>query len=123
MTGSVLTRRSMIGGVAAGTAIAASTIVGSTRAQSAPKIVVLVHGTFCGGWTWRRVADLLEKKSHKVFAPTLTGLGGRAHLLSKDITLDTHIADIVGVIKWEDLRDIFCLVSHSYGGWIGSGAL
>ena len=42
--------------------------------------------------------------------------------MSKDINLDTHITDIVNVIKWENLADI-CLVTHSYGGWIGSGAL
>jgi pimeloyl-ACP methyl ester carboxylesterase len=36
--------------------------------------------------------------------------------------LDTHITDIVNVLKWESLEDV-CLVVHSYGGWIGSGAL
>jgi pimeloyl-ACP methyl ester carboxylesterase len=87
-----------------------------------PKTFVLIHGAYCGGWIWRRVSDLLEKKGQKVFSPTLTGLGERSHLLSKDINLDTHITDIVNVIKWEDLTDI-CLVVHSYGGWIGSGAL
>src|SRR5262249_2449702 len=54
--------------------------------------------------------------------PTLTGVGERSHLLSKDINLDTHIADLVNVFKWEDLKDV-CLVVHSYGGWPGSGAL
>ena len=34
-----------------------------------------------------------------VFSPTLTGLGERSHLLNKDINLDTHIADIVNVIR------------------------
>jgi len=38
------------------------------------------------------------------------------------VNLDTHIADVVNVFKWEDLRDA-CLVVHSYGGWPGSGAL
>src|SRR5262249_648446 len=75
-----------------------------------------------GGWCWRRVADRLQEKGHKVFAPTLTGVGERSHLLNKDINLDTHITDIVNVVKWEDLKDV-CLVVHSYGGWPGSGAL
>ena len=75
-----------------------------------------MHGAWHGGWCWRRVSDLLEKKGHKVFSPTLTGLGERSHLLSKDINLDTHITDIVNVFKWEDLKDV-CLVVHSYGGW------
>ena len=83
---------------------------------------VLVHGAWHGGWCWRRVADLLQAGGHKVFAPTLSGLGERSHLLSKDINLDTHITDIANVFKWEDLSDS-CLVVHSYGGWPGSGAL
>jgi pimeloyl-ACP methyl ester carboxylesterase len=88
----------------------------------APTTFVLVHGAWHGGWCWRRVSDRLEAKGHKVFAPTLTGLGERSHLLNKDINLDTHIADIVNVFKWEDLSGV-CLVAHSYGGWPASGAL
>jgi len=125
MTESNLSRRGVIGGITAGLGLAAATVsgdIGAARAQSAPKTFVLVHGTFVGGWYWRRVSDLLQKQGHKVFSPTLTGLGERSHLLSKDINLDTHITDVVNVIKWEDLTDI-CLVVHSYGGWIGSGAL
>src|SRR5207244_2150619 len=80
------------------------------------------HGAWHGGWCWRRVSDLLQQQGHKVFTPTLTGVGERSHLLSKDINLDTHITDIVNLFKWEDLKDV-CLVVHSYGGWPGSGAL
>ena len=120
MTDAHFTRRAALGVV--GAAAAAGELAGAARAQGAPKTFVLIHGTFCGGWMWRRVADLLEKQGHKVFAPTLTGLGERSHLLSKDINLDTHVTDVVNVVKWEDLSDI-CLVAHSYAGWIGSGAL
>jgi pimeloyl-ACP methyl ester carboxylesterase len=38
------------------------------------------------------------------------------------IDLDTHIADIVNVIKWEDLANVV-LVGHSYGGWVISGVV
>jgi pimeloyl-ACP methyl ester carboxylesterase len=86
------------------------------------KTFVLIHGSWHGGWCWQRVADLLRAKGHRVFTPTLTGVGERSHLLSRDINLDTHIADIVNVFRWEDIRDA-CLVAHSYGGWPGSGAL
>lgn len=89
---------------------------------TARKTFVLIHGAWHGGWCWRRVADLLQAQGHKVFAPTLTGVGERSHLLSKDTTLDTHIADIVNLFKWEDLKGV-CLVAHSYGGWPSSGAL
>ncbi len=89
--------------------------------NSGDKTFVLVHGAWHGGWCWRRVADLLRAQGHTVFTPTLTGLGERSHLTSGAINLDTHIADIVNVVKYEDLRDI-CLVGHSYGGWPVSGA-
>jgi pimeloyl-ACP methyl ester carboxylesterase len=91
-------------------------------AETPRKIFVLVHGAWHGGWCWRRVADRLDRHGHKVFTPTLTGLGERSHLLSTAINLDTHITDIVNVFKWEDIRDV-CLCVHSYGGWPGSGAL
>jgi len=119
-------RRRMLGGVAAaGGLVAASTsasMIGAARAQSGRKTFVLVHGAFCGGWIWRRVADQLEQKGHKVFAPTLTGLGERSHLLTKEVDLDTHIADVVNLIKWESLDNV-CLVAWSYAGFVGSGAL
>jgi pimeloyl-ACP methyl ester carboxylesterase len=92
------------------------------NAASARKTFVLVHGAWHGGWCWRRVVDLLEQRGHKVIAPTLTGLGERSHLMSATINLDTHITDVVNVIKWEGLKDIV-LVGHSYGGWPITGAI
>ena len=85
------------------------------------KTFVLVHGAWHGGWCWRRVADRLEQRGHRVFTPTLTGLGERSHLLSPAIDLDTHITDVVNLVRFEDLRDIV-LVGHSYAGFVVSGA-
>jgi pimeloyl-ACP methyl ester carboxylesterase len=82
---------------------------------------VLVHGGFYGGWSWQRVARLLRADGHEVYTPTLTGLGERSHLLSRSITLDTHIQDVVNVLAYEDLRDVI-LVGHSYGGMVITGA-
>jgi pimeloyl-ACP methyl ester carboxylesterase len=81
---------------------------------------VLVHGAWHGGWCWRRVADRLRGGGHVVFTPTLTGLGERSHLLSAGIDLATHIADIVNVMRWENLTDVV-LCGHSYGGFVISG--
>jgi pimeloyl-ACP methyl ester carboxylesterase len=81
---------------------------------------VLVHGAWHGGWCWRRVTDLLAARGHEAFAPTLTGVGERAHLLSPAIGLDTHVADIVNVFEFEDIRDAV-LVGHSYGGMVVTG--
>jgi len=78
---------------------------------------LLVHGGWHGGWYWRRVSSILREAGHEVFTPTLTGLGERAHLLNPEIDLDTHIRDILGVMKYEDLHDLI-LVGHSYAGMI-----
>jgi pimeloyl-ACP methyl ester carboxylesterase len=81
---------------------------------------VLVHGSWAGGVVWRQLAPRLRKAGHVVYAPTLTGIGERKHLLNREIDLDTHIQDVIGVIDDEDLSDIV-LVGHSYGGMVISG--
>lgn len=81
---------------------------------------VLVHGGWVGAWCWSRVEKSLRAKQHDVVAPTLTGLGERSHLLNPDIGLETHILDVVNVMKWQELRDVV-LVGHSYGGMVASG--
>jgi pimeloyl-ACP methyl ester carboxylesterase len=83
---------------------------------------VLVHGGRHGGWAWRRVAPALRQAGHDVYTPTLTGLGERRHLLSPEIGIDTHIADLVGVFDYEDIDDAV-LVAHSYGGAVVCGAM
>ncbi|QTD55173.1 alpha/beta fold hydrolase [Parasphingorhabdus cellanae] len=84
------------------------------------KTFVLVHGAWHGGWCWRDVRSQLEALGHRVFTPTLTGLAERAHLLSADVGLDTHITDITSLIDYYDLNDIV-LVGHSYGGMVITG--
>jgi pimeloyl-ACP methyl ester carboxylesterase len=90
--------------------------------NQAGRFFVLVHGAGHGGWAWRRLADLLSAKGHRVFTPTLTGLGERSHLMSGAISLQTHILDVVNLFRWEDLRNAV-LVGHSYAGWVVSGAV
>lgn len=81
---------------------------------------VLVHGAWSGGLIWRHVARSLRKAGHEVYTPTLTGLGERRHLLNREINLNTHIQDVLGVIDYEDLSG-FTLVGHSYGGMVVTG--
>ena len=78
---------------------------------------VLVHGAWHGGWCWNKVKRVLQAAGAVVYSPTLTGLGERAHLASRDINLETHIEDILGVLKFEELSDVI-LVGHSYAGMI-----
>src|ERR1700727_779216 len=103
--------------MAAVSAVIAGNSVEIAQAQAAPKTFVLVHGTWHGGWCWRRVVDALESKGHQVYAPTLTGLAARSHLLTKDVNLTTHVNDVVNLVKWEDLKDIV-LVGHSSAGFV-----
>ena len=83
---------------------------------------VLVHGAWHGSWCWKRVRAALQSAGHNVFTPTLTGLGERSHLNSAAVDLSTHIADIVNLIKWEELSDVV-LCGHSYAGAVISGVV
>jgi len=83
--------------------------------------VLLVHGAWHGGWCWREVADQLTAAGHRVVRPTLSGLADRSHLLSPAVNLDTHIADIVLTVEFEEMDEVV-LVCHSYGGVPGVGA-
>src|SRR5215210_8090390 len=103
-----VTRRAAIKATAGGAATLTSSAA-FAQVPTSPKTFLLVHGAWHGGWCWRRVSDLLEKRGHKVFAPTLTGLGERSHLLSDKINLTTHVTDLLNVVKWEGLKD-FVLV-------------
>jgi len=95
--------------------------VGSAAAQSSEKTYVLVHGAWHGGWCWKEVSDALRGMGHHVSTPTQTGVGERKHLLSKDITLDTFVTDVINHIEAEEL-DRVILVGHSFGGTSISGA-
>lgn len=83
--------------------------------------IVIVHGGWGGGWEWTEVADGLRERGHRVFTPTLTGMGERAHLGGSDVDLSTHIQDLVAVLEHEDLRDVV-LCAASYGGMPATGA-
>jgi pimeloyl-ACP methyl ester carboxylesterase len=80
---------------------------------------LLVHGAWHGAWCWRRVTEALVRAGHRAHAVTLTGVGERAHLLSKNITLETHIADVLGALEAEELDDAVLAV-HSYAGMLGT---
>ena len=85
---------------------------------------VLVHGAWHGGWCWGKVAPLLRKTGAAVFAPTLSGLGERAHLAERlepfRINLDLHIEDVARLLEYEGLDDVV-LVGHAYAGMVITG--
>lgn len=107
-------RRHMLAVMSAG--LGAAPFLGSPRAEASDgstKTFVLVHNGFAGGWVWASVTADLRRAGHHVHAPTLTGLGERAHLASPEIDLSTHIQDIVGVIECEALSDVVLVGSSS----------
>jgi pimeloyl-ACP methyl ester carboxylesterase len=112
-------RRVVLGAAAVPLALGAALRPAAAQAP-AGKTYALVHGAWGGGWIRRPVADGLRAKGHRVFTPTQTGLGERRHLLSRDITLDTFVADIAGVLEAEELTDVI-LIGHSFGGSAVSG--
>ena len=76
---------------------------------------VLVPGAWLGGWAWKKIVPLLVERGHEVHAVTLTGMGERVHLASKEVGIETAIQDVLNVIKYNDLND-FVLVGHSFAG-------
>lgn len=116
MSSSQVSRRTLLkvaAGLPLATGLAAS---GVAFAQStSPKTFVLAHGSWHGGWCWAPVAERLRAAGHRVFTPSYTGMGDRAHLINKSITIDTFIEDLVQVIQTEELNDVI-LVGHSFGG-------
>lgn len=113
-------RRNLFAGAVALGAALRPGLAPAQPASSRRQTFVLVHGAWHGGWCWSRVAAILRAGGHEVFTPTLTGLGERRHLISPQVNLDTHIADVVNVLDAEELQDVV-LVGHSYAGIVISG--
>jgi len=87
---------------------------------STPKTFLVCHGAWSAGWAWKKMHPLMARAGHRLVTPTYTGLGERAHLAHPGIDLEAHIADVMNVIKYEDLGD-FVLIGHSYGGMVATG--
>jgi pimeloyl-ACP methyl ester carboxylesterase len=81
---------------------------------------VLVHGAWQGAWSWKKILPGLWAAGHRAFPVTLTGTGERAHQLSPDINLRTHIDDVAAVVEAEELQNAI-VVGHSYGGIVITG--
>jgi pimeloyl-ACP methyl ester carboxylesterase len=82
--------------------------------------VVLAHGAWSSAWAWKKVRPMMMEAGHRLFTPSYTGLGERAHLAGPSNDLEIHIQDVLGVIRCEDLHDVV-LLGHSYGGMVASG--
>ncbi len=101
--------------------LAAAAATAIAQPSPVPRTFVLLHGAWHGGWCWTHVARRLRAAGHNVYCPTSTGLGERAHLLSRDITLEVFVRDLVNVLNSEELENVV-LVGHSFGGLPVCGA-
>ncbi len=81
---------------------------------------VVAHGAWSAGWAWKKMHPLLRAKGHALITPTYTGLGERVHLASSSLGLESHIQDMLMVLRMEDVRDAI-LIGHSYGGMVATG--
>ncbi len=94
----------------------------ATEGTSTSKpVFVMVHGTFQWAGQYEPLSILLRDEGFEVVELTLTGLGEREHLLSKETGLSTHVHDVANVLSWRDLENVI-LVGHSYGGTVITGA-
>ena len=108
---------------AAGAGVAAGAHSASPSPTTAPprgKTILVAHGAWSAGWVWKKMHPLMTAAGHRLITPTQTGLGEREHLATPAVDLETHIQDLLGVIKHEELND-FVLLGHSYGGMVATG--
>lgn len=92
----------------------------SSSAKENGATFLVAHGAWGAGYTWKKMHALMSAAGHRLVTPTYTGLGERGHLASPSNDLETHIQDMLAVIKYEDLQDVV-LIGHSYGGMVATG--
>ena len=77
-----------------------ATPASSLAAKTQKSPVVIIHGAFGGSWTEARRSTAAKPRSHRL-PPHFDGTGERSHLASLEISLRTHIQDVVNVIRFE----------------------
>src|SRR4029434_8371606 len=78
---------------------------------------LVAHGAWSAGWVWKKMRPLLRELGHELFTPTYTGLGECAHRARHDVGLETHIGDILGVLQFEDLRNVILIGTATVVWW------
>ena len=61
----------------------------------------------------------MAEKGHAGYPVTLTGMGERVHLASREVGMETAVQDVLNVIKFNGL-DEFVLVGHSFAGKVAA---
>lgn len=95
-------------------------VIGRRPRENSMSTFVLVHGSWHGGWCWKKLTPGLATLGHDYRTPSLSGMGEHYHTASPNIDLSTHTLDIANFLEFEDLRDVI-LLGHSYGGMVITG--
>ena len=77
------------------------------------KNIVLVHGSWYGGWCWARVAELLRSKGHHVVAPDLPAHGADQAPIA-EATLARYVDRVAASIDGGKGKAV--VVGHSMAG-------
>ena len=80
---------------------------------------VLIPGAWLGAWSWNQVVPALWRQGHPAYAVTLTGMGDRVHLASRDVGMETAVEDVLNAIRYNEIDD-FVLVGHSFAGKVAA---
>lgn len=79
--------------------------------------LLLVHGSFVGGWIWQPTVRLLREAGHTVYAPTQDGCAERKGGVRAGITVTTAAQELADLLYYEDVKDVV-VVGTSTGGLI-----
>ncbi len=83
-----------------------------------PAPVIMVHGAFCGGWTFDSFRRPFEAAGHAVLTPDLLGHDGKASVAGRSMTdYAKQIAELCATCEEPPI-----LIGHSMGGLVAQMA-
>ncbi len=83
--------------------------------------IIMVHGAFCGGWTFEDFRIPFEAEGYRVLTPDLRGHGANASRAAvASASMSDFASDIAALIRAEPTPPI--LIGHSMGGLVAQMA-
>jgi pimeloyl-ACP methyl ester carboxylesterase len=84
---------------------------------SFPRPVVLVHGSFGGGFMWKMIAPMLATNGMHAFVPTLRGHGMSAELDLGQVSMQDYVDDVQETVNHFSLKNPI-IIGHSMAGLV-----
>lgn len=84
---------------------------------SFPRPVVLVHGSFGGGFMWKMIAPMLAENGMHTFVPTLRGHGMSGEVDLAQVGMQDYVDDVQETITHFSLKNPV-IIGHSMAGLI-----